>query len=1036
MTKLHELANLGQAIWLDYIRRSLITSGELQELVDRGVRGVTSNPSIFEKAIAGSADYDADLRPLVEAGKSVAEIYETLALDDIRRAADILRPVYDITGGSDGYVSLEVSPALAHDTGGTVAEARRLFAALDRPNVMIKVPATPTGIPAIETLIGAGVNVNVTLIFSLAHYEAVAAAYLAGLEHLAASGGDVGKVASVASFFVSRVESAVDCQLDELIHSGQHTPESLIPNPQSLKGQIATANARVAYVRFREIFSGERWELLAGQGARVQRPLWASTSTKNPLYPDTLYVDGLIGPDTVNTVPPATLNGFLDHGQVAVTLDKDVDEARAQLSLLAELGVDLDGITQKLQDDGVVSFAKSFAALMDSIAEKREKLLTGWRFMRANLGPYQGAVDVALAEMKQQRIMARLWAHDHTVWKPGPTEIINRLGWLHIAEAMLESIPRMESLAEEVRGEGYTHALLLGMGGSSLAPEVLDSTDPGAVLAHAERLDLSKTLFIVTTKSGGTVETLSFFKFFYNRVVEAVGAEQAGAHFVAITDPGSRLADIAQAYNFRATFLNDPNIGGRYSALSYFGLVPAALIGLDVERLLDRTLTAATNCASCNCPVAGDNDGARLGAIMGALAQAGRDKLTLVTYPDITPFGNWVEQLIAESTGKEGQGILPVVGEPPGEPAVYGDDRLFVYLQLDPHAGEGQRRGFDAAIQALEEAGHPVVRLCLNDLYDLGGQFFLWEMATAVAGHLLSINPFDQPNVEAAKVLARKMVAEYREKGSLSGVELAPLTAEALSEFLAQARPGDYIALQAYVQPTPKTDAALADLRLRLRNRTRLATTVGYGPRFLHSTGQLHKGDAGNGLFIQFTADDPRDVPIPDEVGSQDSSISFGVLKMAQALGDHQALLDAGRRVIRFHLGDDVVGGLKDMLPISILIATTAMASGVGGATFFSPLFILALGLPLEIAISALHSPENPRQGIAGRTLDRGRPRYTLGRGAADGRGARTRISRIDGSGSFRSGQGEQGHLATQTTGRRAGGRVCGIGDGGGVGPR
>ena len=979
MTKLHELANLGQAIWLDYIRRSFITSGELQALIDQGVRGLTSNPSIFEKAIAGSADYDADLRSLVEAGKSVGEIYESLVLDDIHRVADILRPVYDQTGGADGYVSLEVSPTLAHDTDGTIAEARRLFAALDRPNIMIKVPATAAGIPAIETLIGEGINVNVTLIFSLAQYEAVAEAYLAGLEKMAAAGGygnppygDVSTVASVASFFVSRVESAVDRQLDELIHSGQHTPESLIPNPQSLKGKIATANGKVAYARFREIFRGERWEKLATQGARVQRPLWASTSTKNPLYPDTLYVDGLIGPDTVNTVPPATLQAFLDHGAASLTLEVGVDEARAQLARLAELGVDLDAITQNLQDDGVAAFAKSFEALMASIAEKREKLLAGWQLMTVSLGSYQDGVDAALAEMKQQQIMARLWAHDHTVWKPEPAEITNRLGWLHIAEVMSDNLDRLESLAEGVRSDGYTHALLLGMGGSSLAPEVfrrtfgvregdhegrpyldlavLDSTDPGAVLAYAERLDLSKTLFIVATKSGSTVETLSFFKFFYNRLVEAlrqgspprlpreprheysrwysrsgapprapprvlavvlavagqaVGKEQVGAHFVAITDPGSRLVDIAQKHNFRATFLNDPNIGGRYSALSYFGLVPAALVGVDLETLIHRALTMACNCESCNCAIAGDNNGARLGAIIGALAQAGRDKVTLVTSPAIASFGDWVEQLIAESTGKEGKGILPVVGEPLGPPDVYGGDRLFVYLRLE---GDDTH---DAAIQALEDAGHPVVRLRLNDLYDLGGQFFLWEMATAVAGHLLGINPFDQPDVESAKVLARKMVAEYKQQGTLSAVEAAPLTGAALDRFLAQARPGDYVALQAYVQPTAETDAALAALRRRLRNRFRLATTVGYGPRFLHSTGQLHKGDAGHGLFIQFTADDPRDAAIPDEAGLPESSIIFGVLKMTQVLGDRQALLDAGRRVIRFHLGDDVVGGLK-----------------------------------------------------------------------------------------------------------------------------
>jgi transaldolase/glucose-6-phosphate isomerase len=905
MTKLHAVADLGQAIWLDYIRRSFITSGDLQALVEDGLRGVTSNPTIFEKAIAGSTDYDDALRRLVDEGKTVEEIYEALALDDIQRAADLLRPVYEQTNGADGYVSLEVSPNLADDTEGTIAEARRLFAALDRPNVMIKVPATPAGVPAIQALIGEGVNVNVTLIFSMAQYEAVAEAYVAGLEKLAAAGGDVSQVASVASFFVSRVDTAVDRALEEV-------------GEAELQGQIAIANSRVAYARFREIFSGARWERLVRKGARVQRVLWASTSTKNPLYPDTLYVDSLIGPHTVNTVPPATLNAFRDHGVVAPTLEAGLDEARARVARLADLGVDLDGITQRLQDEGVAKFARSFESLMATIAEKREQLLAGWQQQTASLGRYQARVEDALAEMKQEHVMARIWAHDHTVWKPEPTEISNRLGWLHIVEAMLENVPRLEGLVGDARAAGYTHALLLGMGGSSLAPDVfrrtfgvregyvdlavLDSTDPGAVRAHVERLDPARTLFIVATKSGTTTETLSFFRFFYNRVADAVGAERAGEHFVAITDPGTQLADLAQRHRFRATFLNDPDIGGRYSALSYFGLVPAALVGVDVPLLLDRAMGAT--CGSESCVGLADNPGARLGTILGELAQAGRDKATFAISPAIASFNDWVEQLIAESTGKEGRGILPVVGEPLGPPEIYGGDRLFVHLRL---AGDDTH---DAALAALEAAGHPVARLNLKDRYDLGGQFFLWEIATAVAGHRLGINPFDQPNVEAAKVLARRMVADYADSGALPSGEPAPLRAEALREFLTQARPGDYIALQAYVQPTPETDAALAALRVRLRDRLRLATTVGYGPRFLHSTGQLHKGDAGRGLFIQFTADNPRDAPIPDEAGSPDSSITFGVLKMTQALGDRQALLDAGRRVIRFHLGGDVVGEL------------------------------------------------------------------------------------------------------------------------------
>jgi transaldolase/glucose-6-phosphate isomerase len=924
MTKLHELAELGQSIWYDNIRRGLLDSGELRALVDAGVAGVTSNPSIFEKAIAGSTDYDAALEELVTRGLSGNELYEALVLEDIQRAADILRPVYDgkalLTTSrarrADGYVSLEVSPALAHDTERTIAEARRLFAALDRPNVMIKVPATPAGIPAIETLIGEGINVNVTLMFSLAHYDAVTEAYIAGLERLAAAGGDLSRVASVASFFVSRVDTAVDRALDSL----------QLPSAESLKGKVAIANSKVAYVRFRETFGGPRWERLAAQGARVQRPLWASTSTKNPGYPDTMYVDGLIGPTTVNTVPPATITAFLDHGTVALTLEADLDGARDQLARLADLGVDLDAITQKLQDDGVAAFAKSFESLMSSIADKREQLLTEGHRWSASLGGYQPAVDAALDEMVTDDIVARIWVHDHTVWKPEPTEITNRLGWLNIAKVMSANTPLLTNLLEAVLADSYTDVLVLGMGGSSLAPDVfgkvfggktrnlptlavLDSTDPGAVLFHAERLDPARTLFVVATKSGGTAETLSFFKFFYNWTADALGADRAGEHFVAITDAGSKLADLADRHGFRATFLNDPNIGGRYSALSYFGLVPAVLVGVDIETLLERALGMARNCEPSNSPVNGHNSGAWLGAVLAELSRAGRDKVTFVTSPQLANFGDWVEQLIAESVGKEGQGILPVVGEPLGAPNAYDSDRLFVYLRLD--VADASAEALDAGVQALEDAGHPVVRLRLCDLYDLGEQFFLWEMATAVAGYRLGINPFNQPDVEAAKLLARKAIAAFGRTGALPADVPAPLAARTLNEFLAQAQAGDYVALQAYVQPTADTDAALMALRTGLRDRLKLATTVGYGPRFLHSTGQLHKGDAGNGLFIQFTADDLRDAPIPDKAGVPDSTMSFGVLKMAQVLGDKQALLAAGRRVIRFHLGNDVVGGLN-----------------------------------------------------------------------------------------------------------------------------
>jgi len=954
MSKLKQLANLGQSIWFDYIRRSFIANGDLQALIDDGVRGVTSNPTIFEKAIAGSADYDAVLRQSASPDQSTKDVYEKLIIEDIGQAADLFRPLYEASQGVDGHVSLEVSPTLADDTAGTIQEAIRLFATLRRPNIMIKVPATAAGISAIAELLSHGINVNATLIFNLNHYRRVAEAYLSGLERLLDHGGELARVASVASFFISRIDVAVDRELERV-------------GNQALQGKIAIASARLVYAEFRKIFSGARWQRLADAGARVQRLLWASTGTRNPLYSDTLYVDSLIGSHTVNAVLPATLNAYQDHGTVAVTIDKEISQAQQQLSALAALGIDLSRVTEKLQQEGIAAFTASFEKLMSAIAAKQDKIIGGQRDFTWQLNGFQSAVDSARAKLKKERVIHRIWQHDYTVWKPNPAEISNRMGWLQSPDVMMDAVADIRAFVDDVRSRGFTHALLLGMGGSSLAPdvfrrifagtrgylalEVLDSTAPEAVLAYARRLNPNKTLFIASTKSGGTVETLSFLKYFYNLASATLGKQEAGQHFVAITDPGSGLEKLARQLGFRKIFLNDPHIGGRYSALSYFGLVPAGLIGVDLPRLLDRAQTVVCNTEACNCPVQGDNTGAILGAILGELSQQGVDKVTFIASSKIEPFGYWIEQLIAESTGKQGTGIVPVVGESVLEPDSYARDRLFVYLKL------GEDTTHDKPVKKLIASGFPLLQIHLHDEYDLGGEFFRWEMATAIAGYFLNINPFDQPDVEAAKVLARKMVAVYQEQGRLpeseptfnsNGIAIFSDTRvasidQAIRKFLASAireeaeiRPRSYVAIQAFIQPSPEADRALQELRTRIQATYRIATTVGYGPRFLHSTGQLHKGDAGAGLFIQITEDHTEDIPIPDEAGAETSSITFGVLLQAQALGDRQALLDANRitfgvllqaqalgdrqalldanrRVIRFHFSRHTIGGIMKL---------------------------------------------------------------------------------------------------------------------------
>lgn len=552
-----------------------------------------------------------------------------------------------------------------------------------------------------------------------------------------------------------------------------------------------------------------------------------------------------------------------------------------------------------------------------------------------SLGDYQDLVNRVLAELLKDKTMARIWSKDYTVWNPSPTEISNRLGWLESPHLMADRLPEIRGFVNAVRRAGYTRMLLLGMGGSSLAPEVfrkvfgvaegfldlavIDSTDPAVILDWTRKLSLEKTLFLVSTKSGGTVETFSFLKYFYNRVLEALGPNEAGWHFAAITDPGSGLADLAQVLRFRHVFYNDPNMGGRYSALSYFGLVPAALIGMEPGKFLNRAIATIEE-EQTDQSLRGL--AAVLGVMMGELAKAGRDKLTFVFSPELAAFGDWLEQLIAESTGKEGKGVLPVVGEPLGPPDVYGPDRLFVAIRL------ADDREYDSALDLLDKAGHPVIRLDIQDRVDLGGQCFLWELATAVAGACLGINPFDQPNVESAKAFARQIVAQCMEQGRLPeerpdytegivavfGESAGQTLRDKVDHFVCQGVPGAYVAIQAYVAPTPATDAVLQKIRLTFRNRYRLATTIGYGPRFLHSTGQLHKGDAGRGLFLQITVDDPEDAAIPDQAGEKASALSFGTLKAAQALGDRRALQEAGRRVMRLHLVGNAIPSLMPLI--------------------------------------------------------------------------------------------------------------------------
>src|SRR5256885_6150273 len=909
---LFELYRAGTSVWLDYIRRSLMTSGERTRMSgEDAVVGMTSTPTIFAKAIGGRGDYDDARRYLVHAGITDEEIMLSLIGEDIKLAADVLKPVYEQTKHKDGYVSIEVLPRVADDTQGTIAMAHDLYDRVGRPNIYVKIPATDDGLPAIEQCIADGLNISISLMFSVKVYEDVARAFLRGLQRRMKDGHPV-DVASVASFFVSRVDTAVDKLLEQKIAAATDPAER--GRLQKLMGKAAVANAKMAYQAFVRIFNGPEFADLRAAGASVQRCLWASTGTKNPNYSDVMYIEELIGPETVNTMPQQTMMAFKEHGEVRPSLLENVEGARQVLRDLAAAGIDMDKVTSDLRVDGVKLFADSINKLLEEIANKKQKLQHGSvGAHEAKLGALDGAVSTRLEQLEQTAVARRIAEKDAGLWKSNgrtQNQIRERLGWLQIADRMEERVPELEALRKELVGEGFTDVVLMGMGGSSLAPEafrqtfgapraaldvhVLDTTDPAAISAVEKAIDLRKTVFIVASKSGTTLETLSHYRYFWQR------AGQKGGQFIAITDPGTALADEASRRGFRRTFLNPPDIGGRYSALSYFGLVPAALGGVGVGGLLDRAATMVQAC-SPSVPAA-EKPGAWLGAVFAEAAKVGRDKITLIAPPAIQSFGVWAEQLIAESTGKEGKGLVPIADEALGAPQVYGNDRLFVRLALP---GDDE----PSALAALAKAGHPVVTLKLSDPLAIGAEVFRWEYAIAVAGAILGINVFDQPNVQEAKDLTRKVLSEGNPPTVGQGIRWAGQSGAtleaAIQSLLGQVRAGDYVALLAFIVPSPEHDRALNAIRLAIRDGHRVATTVGYRPRYLHSTGQLHKGGPNTGVFIQLVGDDPQDVPIPGE------KFSFGVLKQAQALGDFQALRNHGRRVLRVQMADVAQGLAK-----------------------------------------------------------------------------------------------------------------------------
>jgi transaldolase/glucose-6-phosphate isomerase len=688
-----------------------------------------------------------------------------------------------------------------------------------------------------------------------------------------------------------------------------------LPEGSALRGRAAIANAKMAYDAFESIFTSPRFATLKARfRARVQRPLWASTGTKNPAYSDTVYVDNLIGPDTVNTVPPVTLDAFRSHGKAKLTITRGLEEAQLFFAELKAAGVSMSTVTQELEEEGVKAFADAFTTLLQAIEERRKNAVS-------SLGPLADSVAGRLNTLEEHSVAARVWAHDYTLWASDPAgqaEVKIRLGWLHSIEDARARLDGYLSFAKQIHEEGIDRVLVIGMGGSSLTAEVLssllaganieaklslailDSTDPQQVALAAEQYPPDKSLYILASKSGGTAELLAAFDYFWEL------SKGAGSRFIVTTDAGTSLEKLAKERGFRKVFNADPNVGGRFSALTDFGLVPAALLGMDINKLL--------NSAEKIKKVSHDNRSAgfALGALLAESALAGRDKLTVLSDASVSAFAGWIEQVIAESSGKHGKGILPVVLEPLGAPEMYGNDRLFVYLR---NAARGE---LDAGVAALKNAGFPVIEFPFMNPYDVGAEFFRWEIAVSVMCHILGINAFDQPDVQDSKLRTIAKITDYQKTGRLADVDLVNVSdaKPALDKFISGAKTGDpstrfasgqgFFTINAYLPRNKETIEALQELRVAIREKTKCAVSAGFGPRFQHSTGQFHKGGPNKGLFIQVVYDAKEDMEIPTQ------GLTFGTLIRAQALGDYEALVAAGRRVLRVKL--DNVEDLKNLM--------------------------------------------------------------------------------------------------------------------------
>lgn len=942
MNTLIKLLEAGQSYWLDNLTREKITSGELKKRVDeQGLRGITSNPSIFNKAITSGSDYDDQITQLVKAGKNPSKIYDALTIKDVQDACDILYPVFEKSNGTDGFVSLEVPPYLARDSEGTMKEVRRLYSAVNKKNCLIKIPGTKEGIPAIEQMLYEAININVTLIFSVERYDEVAQAYINAIARRVAEGKSIDHIISVASVFISRIDVLTDQLLDQYL-----IPDSENKNTNQthlLSGRAGITTAQICYQQFKNIFSGDIFKKLEKEGAHVQRLLWASTSNKDPLCDDLRYVETLIGKDTINTLPDKTISDFADHGKIKKDAIEELNDLTFSLfGELKKMGIDISFITQQLENDGIQSFMNDYNKLIINLADKRLKILGNEiSIQQISCGKLNEKVKAAYNSIDEKQVARLFFDMDPHLWKNDSKQIKSisqRMGWLSLADHYTKNVNEINAFTKSVIAEGYTHAVVLGMGGSSLCSEVtlqtfdtekgylkllvLDNTEPAAILDIENKIDIDKTIFIVASKSGNTEETLCFFHYFYQQLINKKKANP-GKNFVAITDHDTPLVKVAEQFKFREVFINPPDLGGRYSVLSNFGLVPMALMGINISAVLS---SAKQMQNSSDAVPTVSNPAVSLGVVLGICQKYGRDKVTFILSSSITSFGYWVEQLLAESTGKEGKGLIPIQGETIGSPEDYGNDRIFIhmYLPTDDNGADEMK------IMTLEEAGHPIVRIKVTDKIALGGEYYRWEVAAAISGIVMSINPFDQPNVEESKKNTHQLLEAWSKDGDFKisepllkmenisvfgGKRTKELSkdhyqsiGEIINGFTSMSKPKDYIALLPYFMMTESRTKILHEWRQLLRDDLKVATTLLNGPRYLHSTGQLHKGGPDSGLYIILMGEEEDNLEIPSE------KFGFSTLHEAQALGDFRSLDDKGRRIIRINLGKNIDNSLEKLL--------------------------------------------------------------------------------------------------------------------------